>query len=122
MAALHDFEVKPADVLIARVNVPNREKTWTELGLEFGDNAGKSVIIVQVLHSLKKEDASFRAHLAECMWKLGYWSCDADPNLCIKAEYRPEDKLEYYPYILHYVDDILCTHHYPDDVLNKLNG
>ena len=49
-------------------------------------------------------------------------SCDADPNLWMKAEYRPEDKLEYYSYILCYVDDILCIHHDPDDVLNKLNG
>ena len=40
----------------------------------------------------------------------------------MKAQYRPEDKLEYYSYILHYVDDILCIHHDPDDILSKLNG
>ena len=40
----------------------------------------------------------------------------------MKAEHRLEDKLDYYSYILCYVDDILCIHHDPDDVLNKLNG
>ena len=39
----------------------------------------------------------------------------------MKAEYRPEDNLECYSYILCYVDDILCIHHDPDTVLNKLN-
>ena len=34
----------------------------------------------------------------------------------------PEDKLEYYSYILCYVDDILCIHNDQDNVLNKLNG
>ena len=37
-----------------------------------------------------------------------FQSCDADPDLWMKAEYRPEDKLEYYSYFLWYVYDILC--------------
>ena len=40
---------------------------------------------------------------------------DANPNLWIKPETRPEDKLEYYSYTLYYMDDILCIHHNPDD-------
>ena len=51
------------------------------------------------------------------MQELGHQSCVADLDLWIKAEYRPEDKFEYYTY----VDDILCIHLDPDDVLNKLN-
>ena len=39
----------------------------------------------------------------------------------MKTETRSEDKLEYYLYIICYVDDILCIHHDPDTVLNKLN-
>ena len=46
----------------------------------------------------------------------------ADPNLWMKAQYRPEDKLEYYYCILCYLDYILCIHHDPDDILIKLNG
>ena len=40
----------------------------------------------------------------------------------MKAQYRSEDKLQYYSYILCYVDDILWIRHDPDDVLNKLDG
>ena len=39
----------------------------------------------------------------------------------MKAQYKPGDELKYYSYILCYVDDILCIHHDPDDVLNKQN-
>ena len=39
----------------------------------------------------------------------------------MKAEYRQEDKVEYYSYILCDVDDMLCIYHDPDNVFNKLN-
>ena len=122
MATLHDLEVKAADVFNASVMEPNCEEIWTVLGLEFGDDAGKSAVIVRVLYRLKSAGASFRAHLAQCIWELGHCSCDADPILWMKDEYRSEDKFEHYSHILCLVDDILCIHHNPDDVLNKLNG
>ena len=40
MAALHYLEVKAADMLNGYVMAPNREKIWTLLGPEFGDDAG----------------------------------------------------------------------------------
>ena len=39
----------------------------------------------------------------------------------MKPEARPEDYQEYYSYLLCSLDDILCIHHDPDEVLNKLN-
>ena len=71
------------------------------------------------LYHLKSTGASFRAHLTQCMQDLEYQSSNADTDLWMKAEYRLEGKLEYYSYILWYVDDILCIQHDPDDVLNK---
>ena len=58
MAALHDLEVKEAEVLNTHVTAPNREKISTGQGTEFGIDAGKSAIIakhymikrVEVLH------------------------------------------------------------------------
>ena len=79
-------------------------------------------IIVRALYGLKSAGALFRANLAQYIWELGYQSCDDDSDLWMKAQYRPEDKLKYYLYILCYMDDILCIHHYSDDILNKLNG
>ena len=67
MAALHDQELKSADVLNACVVAPNREKRWTVLCPEFGDNAGKSAIIITALCCLKSAGALFRANLAQFM-------------------------------------------------------
>ena len=53
------------------------------------------------------------------MWILGYKSCDADTDMWVKPEFRPEDKLDYYSYISCYADDTLCIHHDPENVLNK---
>ena len=50
-----------------------------------------------------------------------YNTCDAEPDLWMKPDKRPEYTLEYYSYVLFYVIDILCIHHNPDDVLNNLN-
>ena len=116
MVALHDLEVKAANVLNTNVMVLNCENIWTVL------DAGKSAVIVKALYRLKSAGASFRAHLAQCMQEFGYCSCNSDPNLWMKAQYKPENKLEYYSYILCHVDDILCIHHDPDNVLNKLIG
>ena len=49
----------------AYFTVPNREKIWTVLDQEIGDdteNARKSSIIVIALYRLKISGASFRAH------------------------------------------------------------
>ena len=87
MTALHDLEVKAADILNAYM-APNQEKIGTVLGPNFGDNVA---ITVRALYSLKSAGASFRAHLAQCMQELGYQSCNADPDLWMKAELIPED-------------------------------
>ena len=121
MSALHNLEFKAADVLNAYVMAPIQENIWTVLGPEFGDDGGKSAIIVRAIYGLKSADASFREHHAQYMQKLGYQSCDADLDLWMKAEYRPEDKLEDYSYILCYVEYILCIDHDPDTALKKLN-
>ena len=70
MAALHDLEVKAADILNLYMIVPNRENKCSVLGPEFGDDAGKSAIIVRALYGLKSAGALFRAHLVQCMQEL----------------------------------------------------
>ena len=64
----------------------------TVLDLEFGDDAHKSAIIVRSLYGLKCACASSMAHLVQCMWELGYYSYNADLDLWMKAQYRPEDR------------------------------
>ena len=74
-------------------------------------------MIVGALYGLKSAGAVFRSHLARCMDSLGYQSCEADPDLQLKLEIRPEESAQYYSYILCYVDVILCIHHNANTML-----
>ena len=73
------------------------------------------------LYGLKSFGAAFREHLVSFMRQMGYTSYKADPDLWYKAETRPNDGSRYYTYILCYIDDILCIHHDPMTVLNRIN-
>ena len=97
LAALNDLDVQCGDVMNAYITAPVREKIWTILGPEHGEEEGKKAIIVRALYGLKSSGAAFRAHLYECMEALGYTSCLADPDLWYKTQVR--DGIEYYSYI-----------------------
>ena len=81
MASSDDKEIKAAEVLNTYMMAPNREIIWTILGLEFGNDIGKSAVIVRALYRLKSACSPYRAHLAKCMNALGHQSCMADLNL-----------------------------------------
>ncbi len=121
-ASLNDLEVKVGNVLNAYITAPVMEKVWTILGPKFGHDSGKSAVIVCALYGLKSAGAAFRASLASFMRQMGFISCKADPDLWLKAVTRPEDNVQYYAYILCYVDDILCIHHDPMSVMKEING
>ncbi len=121
LAALNDLQVRASDILNAYITAPVKEKVWTILGPEFGNDSGKSAIIVRALYGLKSAGAAFRAHLASFMRQIGYTSCKADHDLWFKAETRPDDSVLYYAYILCCVDNILCIHHDALSVLTKID-
>jgi hypothetical protein len=121
IAALNALEVKIGDVENAYITAPVSEKIWTVLGPEFGPDAGKRAIIVRSLYGLKSAGASYRNLMADCMRTMGYKPCQADADLWMKAEVRPEDGFEYYSYILIYVDDCLAIHHDGVGVLKQLD-
>jgi hypothetical protein len=107
IAALNALEVKAADVEGAYLTAPNIEKIWTELGPEFGPDAGKKAIVVRALYGLKSAGASFRNHMADCMENLGYKPCEADPDLWMKPSTKSSGET-YWTYVLFYVDDCLA--------------
>jgi hypothetical protein len=121
MAALHDLEVKTADVQNAYLTAPTTEKVWTVCGPEFGPDAGKKAIIVRALYGLKGSGASYRNHISNCMRHLGYDPCAADPDVWMRPRTREEDSFEYYSYVLVYVDDILITSHEAVNDLKRID-
>jgi hypothetical protein len=91
LAALNDLDVKMAGIENVYLTAPITEKVWTVLGPEFGDDTGKSALIVRALYGLKSAGAAFRNHLAECMRHLVWSPCRVDRDLWIKAETLPDD-------------------------------
>jgi hypothetical protein len=121
LAGLNDLQVKVSDIENAYIATLCTEKIWTVLGPEFGSDAGKSAIVVRALYGLKSAGASFCNHLADCMTHLGFTPCLADPDLWMQVEVHPSDGVEYYAYVLLYVDDVLVVHHDATDVLLRLD-
>ena len=121
IAALHDLDVKAADVQNAYLTAPTTEKVWTTCGPEFGPDEGKKAIIVRALYGLKGSGASYRNHISNCMRHLGYKPCKADPDIWMKPRTRQEDLFEYYSYVLVYVDDILVISHTALSDLSKID-
>ena len=107
-AALNGLEVMSSDILNAYLQAPISEKYWTICGLEFGPELeGCKVHIVRALYGCKSAGRDFWNHLRECMEMLGYSPCLADPDLWMRLV-RREGNLEYYEYVLPYVDDYLA--------------
>eukprot|EP00804_Cyclotella_cryptica_P026575 CCRYP_014011-RA/>CCRYP_014011-RA protein AED:0.14 eAED:0.14 QI:0/0/0/1/0/0.25/4/0/793 len=121
IAALNGVDIWAADVLNAYITVPCREKIWTTLGKEFGDDWGKKATVVRALYGLKSSGAVFGAHLAGCMRESGYVSCPADPDLWLK-EQTDRKGSRYYSYILCHVDDLLVVQHNPKRIVDKINS
>jgi hypothetical protein len=63
LAALNDLEVKTADIENAYLTAPIGEKIWCTLGPEFGEDAGKRVIIVRALCGLSRPAHPFATTL-----------------------------------------------------------
>ena len=77
----------------------------------------KTTVIMSSLYVIPSAGAAFSGHLASCMVSMGYVLCKADPDLWMRPEICPEDKVQYYTLMLCYVDDILCIHQIANSVL-----
>ena len=121
IAALNDLEVKTGDVQNAYLTAPCEEKIYTVLGPEFGEDAGKTALIVRALYGLRSAGASFSRHMADCMRNLGYEPCKAESDLWYKPAVRPDDGFEYYVYVLLYVDDVISIAHDAEKILDDID-
>jgi hypothetical protein len=106
LAALNDLDVMIGDIKNDYLTATITEKVWTVLDPEFGEDTGKRALIVRA---------------ASCMDHLGWKPCLSDQDLLMKEETRPDDGVNYWAYILIYVDDILCVHHEPGTSLFQID-
>ena len=119
--ALNGLDVWAADVQNTFLQDPCSEKYYTVCGLEFGSEfISKLDIIVRADFGLKCAGADFRNHLRNCMGHLGYESCKADSDVWMRSSTRT-DGLDYYEYILLYVDDCLCISENPKPAILQVD-
>ena len=119
LAALNDLDVCAADIGNAYLNAPCKEQIWVTAGPEFGENAGKPMIIERALYGLKSSGAAWRQMLSNSIKKMGFTSSKGDPDLYFKPQVKP-DGTKYYEYLLVYVDDILCISHDTKSIMDEL--
>jgi hypothetical protein len=111
IAALNDLEILSADIGSAYLQAPTREKVHTTAGPEFGPTRqGQSVIIVRAMYGLKSSGATWHAQLSETLYGMDFKPTLADPDIWYCPAIK-DNGLEYYEYILVYVDDILAILH-----------
>eukprot|EP00957_Ditylum_brightwellii_P060585 4600645-Ditylum_brightwellii.AAC.1 len=70
-----------------------------EAGFEFGsDQKGTPAKIVQALYGLKSSGTRFRAHCAGTLHSMSFISCQADPDVWMRAAVK-KDGTDYYKYV-----------------------
>lgn len=124
LAALNDLDVLMADIGNAYLNAPCRERVHVRCGPElFGsEHEGKYAVIVRALYGLTSAGNSWRHHFSTTIRSdLGFSSTKADPDVYRRVESRP-DGTSYYSYLVVYVDDILCIHHNPKSIMDRIGS
>ena len=114
-----DIEIRAADIVNEYLNAKCRENIWTVAGTEFGSEKVKVMLVVRALYGLKSSGAAWRQFFAQTLRDIGFVSSEADPDVWIKAETKP-DGTEYYAYVLVYVKFVIHLHHDPDTFMNRL--
>ena len=119
-AALLGLEVWGADIQNAYLSAPSSERFWIRCGSEFGpQDQGKRAIVRRALYGTKSAGRDFRNHLRDCMDHLGFAPCRADPDLWMRVAIM-NGTVEYYEYVLLYVDDCLVISKDPEGMLKRL--
>jgi hypothetical protein len=117
IAALNELEIKSIDIGNAYLNAPAREKVYTTAGLEFGlGKVGRPVIIQQASYGLKTSGAAWHAQLMETLHSMDFTPSLADPDVWMRAASKANG-LQYYEYLLVYIDDVLILSHNPEPIL-----
>jgi hypothetical protein len=105
-AALNDLDVLVCDIEGAYLTAKCREKIWITAGVEFGSEAGATMIVKMALYGLKSSGAAFRSKLAGVLDDLQYKPTYADPDVWIKPGVKA-DGYKYYEMVLVYVNGVM---------------
>src|SRR5210317_361515 len=114
LAARNNLHVCAADVSTAFLYGKTREKVYIIAGEEFGDDAGKRMIVEGGCYGLKTSAARFHESQTEKLRAMGVRPSKADVDLWMKPQ---ED---HYEYIATYVDDIMVFSRNPMPIIKRI--
>ena len=114
LAAMNNLDVCAADISTAFLYGKTREKVYVVAGPEFGEHAGKRMIIDKGLYGLKTSAARFHEHLSAKLRRMGFKPSKADFDLFYC------DRRDHYEYVATYVDDILAFSRDPMKIINEI--
>ena len=80
-AAKDGQKVVSGDLGNAYLHGRTREKVWTTLGKEWGDQEGQRAIIVKAIYGLVSSAYEFHRYVSEAMRKMGWQPVEGPPNL-----------------------------------------
>ena len=83
------------------------DQVWVVDGTKFGYEYGKNMMVIKAIYVLNISSAAFRDFLVETLYSMGCRSSYVDPDLWLRPSVKT-DGLEYYRYIIFYVDNVLC--------------
>ena len=121
LAGLNGLDILSGDIQNAYLTAPIRERVYCIAGAEFGEDAGKTMIIVRALYGLKSAGAAFRAHLAATLDDMSFRPSHADPDVWMRPAVKADGE-EYYEYVLVYVDDILSLSIDPTTIMKDIQN
>jgi hypothetical protein len=104
IAVLNDVDILACDVQSVYINAGTKDKVWFNGRDEMGQHTDKMIVIVRALYGLKSLSACWREHMVQTLCNAGFAACKAVPDLWLRPEVKP-DGMEFYEYILCYVDD-----------------
>jgi Reverse transcriptase (RNA-dependent DNA polymerase) len=113
------MKILTADIQNTYLHADCREKIYTIGGPEFGSNEGKALIISKALYGLKTSGAAFRSLLAEQLDLIGYTASRGDPDVWMRP--CTYNKVNFYEYVLVYVDDLFCVSFDPYRTMDQLS-
>src|SRR5210317_1111810 len=114
LAARNNLQVCAADVLTAFLYGKTRAKVYIYADEEFGDDAGKRMIVEGGCYGLKTSAATFHERQAEELRSMGFRPNKSDFDLWMK----PQD--DHYEYIATYVDDIMVFSRIPMPIIDQI--
>ena len=91
-----------------------KEKVLVRAGPEFGENAGKTLIVDKSLYGLRSTSARFHEHLSAKLRSMGFTPTKAD------ADFWMKDCGTHYEYIARYIDDVLAFGKEPLGIIQEI--